>query len=135
MKSQGIYIRRKFEQSILEKANEEHISFGSAKRIIMGANTDITSTYASVVRRLKSSAPRRGVKTPQRNPSSSKTVVGNSMTTQSTTGQISLVKFRPLPVDRLPTLEGLACSNDSMGYGSGEKFSPWQIQSCCTGHT
>ena len=42
--------RFKLEQDILEVANTEHISIGSAKRKIMGANRSPNSTYASVVK-------------------------------------------------------------------------------------
>ena len=46
-------LRYRFEQSILETAYNERISIGSAKRKIMGANKDPSSTYASVVKNIK----------------------------------------------------------------------------------
>ena len=42
--------RYKFEQEVVEVANNEHVSFGSAKRLIMGANKDLSSTYASIIK-------------------------------------------------------------------------------------
>ena len=45
--------RYKFEQDIIEIANNEHISLGSAKRRLMGANRNPDSSYASVVKELK----------------------------------------------------------------------------------
>ena len=46
--------RFRFEQEIVTVAEDEHISLGSAKRRVLGANKDPNSTYASVVRQLKS---------------------------------------------------------------------------------
>ena len=46
--------RYRFEQEIVTVAEDEHISIGSAKRRVHGANKDPNSTYASVVRQLKS---------------------------------------------------------------------------------
>ena len=47
-------IRFKFEQEILEVAHNEFISIGSAKRIVMGANQSPESSYASVLREMRS---------------------------------------------------------------------------------
>ena len=48
--------RYKFEQDVLETANNEHISIGGAKRKLMGANRDPGSTYANIVKNLKKSS-------------------------------------------------------------------------------
>ena len=45
--------RYRFEQDILETADAEHISIGSAKRKLMGANRSLDSTYASVVKNMR----------------------------------------------------------------------------------
>ena len=45
--------RFKFEQEVLEVANNQFISIGSAKQILLGANKNPDSTYASVVKTLK----------------------------------------------------------------------------------
>ena len=45
--------RKKFEQEVVEVAQTQYISIGSAKRQVMSANRDPTSTYASVVKELK----------------------------------------------------------------------------------
>ena len=47
--------RRKFEREILETADVEHISIGSAKRQVMGANTNPHSSYANIIKNIKSS--------------------------------------------------------------------------------
>ena len=47
--------RFKLEQSIVEAANDQHISIGSAKRLIMGANKDANSTYSLAMKQLKTS--------------------------------------------------------------------------------
>ena len=46
-------IRFRFEQDVVSLAENEHISFGSAKRKVLGANKDPSSTYASVAKQLK----------------------------------------------------------------------------------
>ena len=45
--------RFRFEHDIVTLAEDEHISLGSAKRRVMGANKDPSSTYSLVVRKLK----------------------------------------------------------------------------------
>ena len=64
--------RYRFEQDIVAIAEDEHISFGSAKRRVLGANKDPSSTYASVVRQVKT------IKT-QGRPNSSDTVVASAV--------------------------------------------------------
>ena len=46
-------IRFRFEQDIVSVAENEHISFGSAKRKVLGANKDPSSTYASIAKQVK----------------------------------------------------------------------------------
>ena len=46
-------IRFRFEQDIVSVAENEHISFGSAKRKVLGANKDPNSTYASIAKEVK----------------------------------------------------------------------------------
>ena len=45
--------RYKFEQEVLDVANNQFISIGSAKQIVMGANKSPDSTYAKVIKALK----------------------------------------------------------------------------------
>ena len=45
--------RYRFEEEVVETANNEHISIGSAKRIVMAANSSENSTYVSAIRKLK----------------------------------------------------------------------------------
>ena len=42
--------RYRFEEEV-ETANNEHISIGSAKRIVMAANSSENSTYASAIKK------------------------------------------------------------------------------------
>ena len=46
-------LRRKFEREVVETADVERISIGSAKRQIMGANRNENSTYANVIKKMK----------------------------------------------------------------------------------
>ena len=50
--------RFRFEQEVVTVAEEEHISIGSAKRRVLGANRDPSSTYASVARQVKTKTSR-----------------------------------------------------------------------------
>ena len=43
----------RFEEENFETANNEHISIGSAKRIVMAANSSENSTYASAIKKIK----------------------------------------------------------------------------------
>ena len=52
--------RRQFEQEIMEVANNQHISIGSAKRQVMGANKRGESTYASIIKQMKAPVNVRG---------------------------------------------------------------------------
>ena len=54
--------RYKFEQDVLDTANNEFISIGSAKQIVMGANKSPDSTYAKVIKAIKI----KSFKAPQR---------------------------------------------------------------------
>ena len=45
--------RYKFEQEVLMVANNEHISIGAAKHRVIGANRNVSSTYASAVKVMK----------------------------------------------------------------------------------
>ena len=45
--------RYRFEEDVVETANNEHISIGSAKRIVMAANSSENSSYASAIKRIK----------------------------------------------------------------------------------
>ena len=45
--------RYKFEQEVLDVANNQFISIGSAKQIVMGANKSPDSTYAKIIKALK----------------------------------------------------------------------------------
>ena len=45
--------RNKLEQAVVEVANDQHISIGSAKRQVLGANKDPSSTYALAVKMMK----------------------------------------------------------------------------------
>ena len=45
--------RYKFEQEVIMVANNEFVSFGSAKHIVMGANKDPEDSHASIVKRMK----------------------------------------------------------------------------------
>ena len=45
--------RYRFEEEVVETANNEHISIGSAKRIVMAANSSENSTYASAIKKIK----------------------------------------------------------------------------------
>ena len=45
--------RYRFEEEIIETAYNEHVSIGSAKRIVMAANPSESSTYASVLKNIK----------------------------------------------------------------------------------
>ena len=56
----NVCARKKFEREVIETAEVERISIGSAKRKIMGANRDQNSTYAKVMKKMK--------ETPFRNP-------------------------------------------------------------------
>ena len=46
--------RKKFEREVIETANVERISIGSAKRQMMAANRSENSSYAAAVRKIKS---------------------------------------------------------------------------------
>ena len=48
--------RFKFEQEVLDVANNQYISIGNAKQMVMGANRTPHSTYAKVVNKLKSNS-------------------------------------------------------------------------------
>ena len=48
--------RYKFEREIVIVAENEHISIGSAKRRVLGANRDPNSTYASIIRQQKTNS-------------------------------------------------------------------------------
>ena len=45
--------RRKFEKEVIETAEVERISIGSAKQKIMGANRNESSTYANIIKKMK----------------------------------------------------------------------------------
>ena len=45
--------RYRFEEEVVETANNEHISIGSAKRIVMAANSSENSTYASAIKKIR----------------------------------------------------------------------------------
>ena len=45
--------RYRFEDDVVETAHNEHVSIGSAKRIVMAANSSELSTYASAIKILK----------------------------------------------------------------------------------
>ena len=45
--------RYRFKEEVVETANNEHISIGSAKRIVMAANSSENSTYTSAIKKLK----------------------------------------------------------------------------------
>ena len=45
--------RYRFEEVVVETANNEHISIGSAKRIVMAANSSENSTHASAIKKIK----------------------------------------------------------------------------------
>ena len=47
--------RKKFEREILDTADVERISIGSAKRQVMGANSNPNSSYANIIKNLKTS--------------------------------------------------------------------------------
>ena len=47
---------RKFQKEVLEVANDLHISIGSAKKQVMAANRDHTSSYANAIKKLRSKA-------------------------------------------------------------------------------
>lgn len=47
--------RYKFEQEVLAVADNEHISISEAKRTVMGANKSANTTYASVIKLMKTS--------------------------------------------------------------------------------
>ena len=51
--SSNVCPRRKFEREVVETADVEHISIGSAKRQIMGANRNEGSSYAKVISKMK----------------------------------------------------------------------------------
>ena len=62
--------RYKLEQEILEVADNEFISIGSAKRKVMGANKNSNNTYASAVKVLKRNTPRNNKPAPAENKAS-----------------------------------------------------------------
>ena len=45
--------RKKFEREVIETANVERISIGSAKRQVMGANRSENSSYAAAIKKIK----------------------------------------------------------------------------------
>ena len=45
--------RKKFEREVIETANVERISIGSAKRQVMGANGSENSSYAAAIKKKK----------------------------------------------------------------------------------
>ena len=45
--------RYRFEEEVVETANNEHISLGTAKRIVMAANSSENSTYAAAIKKIK----------------------------------------------------------------------------------
>ncbi|MGL4677180.1 MAG: hypothetical protein ACRCWI_05890, partial [Brevinema sp.] len=47
--------RHKFEQEVLDVAQNEHLSLGAAKYLLMGANTNPASTYAETVKKIRMS--------------------------------------------------------------------------------
>ena len=51
----------------MEVANNQHISIGSAKRQVLGANKHPESTYASMIKQMKIPAKNRGSTTPKPN--------------------------------------------------------------------
>ena len=56
--------RYKFEQEILAVANNEYISIGNAKRIVMGANRSPDSTYAKIISKMNINRINRRVNNP-----------------------------------------------------------------------
>ena len=60
--------RYKFEQEVSIVAQNEHVSFGAAKRIVMGANSDPTSSYSSIINSLKVNKKPRNEKPAIQNP-------------------------------------------------------------------
>lgn len=70
-------LRRRFEREIVETADVEHISIGSAKRQIMGANRNENSSYAQVIKKMKLTTARR------REPANRAANGNNSVTTKS----------------------------------------------------
>ena len=61
--------RHLFEQEVMEFANNQYISLGSAKRQVMGANKHRESTYASVLSQMKKGANTRAASAPDRSKS------------------------------------------------------------------
>ena len=51
--------RNRFEQEVVDTAQNQHISIGSAKRQVMAANRDPCSSYALAIKKMKSSNPIR----------------------------------------------------------------------------
>ena len=62
----------------MEVANNQHISIGSAKRQVLGANKHPESTYASVIKQMKAPANNKGNITPKQSKPSNPQITQNS---------------------------------------------------------
>ena len=74
--------RKKFEQEVVEVAQNQHISIGSAKRQVMAANKDPTSSYASAIKRLKTSTNQSDMK---------RSISDNSKTSKRISKEVAMV--------------------------------------------
>ena len=88
--------RFRFEQEILEVANNQHISIGSAKQIVMGANKSPDSSYAVVVKAMKL----KSLRPDQKKQPSTVSAEPSSVSTEPTTDTpqpISAASLQPPP--------------------------------------
>ena len=116
--------RKKFEQEVVEVAQNLHISIGSAKRQVMSANRDPSSSYASAIKSMKTTTNQSKMKKSVPDNSKSLKVITKEIvkvsesnfnySTPDKTSKKDLDTYSPTDadLDSLPSLESLEIEKD-----------------------
>ena len=107
--------RYKFEQDVLDTANNQFISIGSAKQIVMGANKSPDSTYAKVIKAIKI----KSFKAPQREtPVTKATETGLATLPSHPEGAKPKIRKREEPKERHPSKGATGTANQAPERGN-----------------
>ena len=102
--------RYRFEQDVLDVANNQFISIGSAKQIVMGANKSTDSTYAKVIKAIKI----KSFKAPQREtPVTKATETGLPIPPSHPEGTKPKTRKRDEPKERQPSKGATGTANQA----------------------
>ena len=116
--------RHLFEQEVMEVANNQYISIGSAKRQVMGANKHRESTYASVLGQMKKGANTRGASAPDRSKSRTLQDIQTPQTSFNKADKEQPKSSMPseMECESLPDLAAATvCENPSLEMGPSDR--------------